>query len=312
MIQKIETYTFPRGIHPREGKEFSEKQSIEILPVPTELRLPLSQHIGAPAKLCVAMNDTLEYGQRVAEAGGFVSAPVYASLPGKVKRINFVTMPNGRRVESVLLAVNPEGFDTQALFDRMLHLKEYKLADFSPEEILKKISNAGLVGQGGAAFPTHVKFTRNAEKPVDTLLLNGCECEPLITADHKVLLEYPDEILFGLRAIMKATGAGTGIIVIEDNKPDAIELLSQKAEDFENISVAAVRTKYPQGAEKMLIKRVLGRQVPSGGLPADVGAIVCNVSTAKAISDAITLGMPLVERVVSVTGERKKSPETTL
>lgn len=310
MSQKIETYTFPRGIHPREGKEFSEKQSIEILPVPAELRLPLSQHIGAPAKLCVNMNDTLEYGQRVAEAGGFVSAPVYASLPGKVKRINFVTMPNGRRVESVLLAVNPEGFDTQALFDRMLHPKEYKLADYTPEEILKKISTAGLVGQGGAAFPTHVKFTRNAEKPVDTLLLNGCECEPYLTADHRIMLEMPDTVVAGARFAAKAVGATKVKICIEANKPDALEKMAEAVERWEKsketdeaqIEVARMKTKYPQGGEKQLIYAALGRKVPLGKLPMDVGAAVMNVGTSVSTAMAVLYDQPLTHRVVTVTG----------
>ncbi|MBR5051341.1 MAG: RnfABCDGE type electron transport complex subunit C, partial [Desulfovibrio sp.] len=168
------------------------------------------------------------------------------------------------------------------------------------------VKNAGIVGMGGAGFPTSVKLTPG--KPIEAVLLNGCECEPMLTADHKLLLGYADEVIYGLKAVMKAVEAPKGIIVIEDNKPDAVELLQARTADMENIEVVVARTKYPQGAEKMLIKRVLGRMVPSGGLPADVGAVVCNVSTVKAISDAIQLGMPLIERVVTVTGERIKNP----
>ena len=162
------------------------------------------------------------------------------------------------------------------------------------------------MGMGGAGFPAYVKLKPG--KPIDAILLNGCECEPLLTADHRVLLEYADDVVFGLKAMMKAVGAPKGVIVIEDNKPDAVALLTEKTADIPDIEVVCARTKYPQGAEKMLIKRVMGRQVPSGGLPADVGAIVSNISTVKAISDAIQKGMPLVDRVVTVTGERMKNP----
>ena len=180
------------------------------------------------------------------------------------------------------------------------------LDSLTPDEIVDIVRGAGIVGMGGAGFPTSVKL--KPAKPVDTVLLNGCECEPLLTADHRVLLEYADDVIYGLKAMLKTVGAEKGIIVIEDNKPDAIELLEAKTADCGNIEVVTARTKYPQGAEKMLIKRVLKRQVPSGGLPADVGCVVANVSTSKAISDAIQKGMPLIERVVTMTGEKLKKP----
>ena len=180
------------------------------------------------------------------------------------------------------------------------------LEELSPEEIVDIVKNAGIVGMGGAGFPTYVKLKPG--KPIDAVLLNGCECEPMLTADHKLLLAYADEVIYGLKAVMKAVDAPKGIIVIEDNKPDAVELMKSKVEGAADLEVVVARTKYPQGAEKMLIKRVMGRMVPSGGLPADVGAVVCNVSTVKAISDAIQTGMPLIERVVTVTGERIKNP----
>ena len=180
------------------------------------------------------------------------------------------------------------------------------LDSLTPDEIIEIVRESGIVGMGGAGFPTSVKLKPN--KPIDAVLLNGCECEPLLTADHRVLLEFADDVVFGLKAIVKTVDAKKGIIVIEDNKPDAIELLQAKTADLDNIEVVVAKTKYPQGAEKMLIKRVMGRQVPRGGLPADVGAVVSNISTTKAIADAIQKGMPLVERVVTVTGENLKKP----
>ena len=180
------------------------------------------------------------------------------------------------------------------------------LDSLTPDEIINIVRESGIVGMGGAGFPTSVKL--KPAKPVDTILLNGCECEPLLTADHRVLLEFSDDVIFGLKAIIKTVGAEKGLIVIEDNKQDAIELLQAKTADISDIDVVVAKTKYPQGAEKMLIKRVMGRQVPRGGLPADVGVVVSNISTVKAISDAIQTGMPLVERVVTVTGEKIKKP----
>ena len=180
------------------------------------------------------------------------------------------------------------------------------LDSLTPEEIVEIVQEAGIVGMGGAGFPTSVKL--KPAKPVDTILLNGCECEPLLTADHRVLLEFADDVIFGLQAIIKAVNAEKGVIVIEDNKPDAIALMREKTAGYSNMEVVEAKTKYPQGAEKMLIRRVTGRKVPSGGLPADVGCIVSNISTTKAIADAIRKGMPLVERVVTVTGERLKHP----
>ena len=184
------------------------------------------------------------------------------------------------------------------------------LDSLTPEEIVEIVQEAGIVGMGGAGFPTSVKL--KPAKPVDTILLNGCECEPLLTADHRVLLEFADDVIFGLQAIIKAVNAEKGVIVIEDNKPDAIALMREKTAGYSNMEVVEAKTKYPQGAEKMLIRRVTGRKVPSGGLPADVGCIVSNISTTKAIADAIRKGMPLVERVVTVTGERLKHPATFL
>ncbi len=289
------------GVHPSERKELSEQFALVRFPEPDTVVIPLSQHTGAPAEALVQVNDTVKVGQKIGEQAGFISSPIHSSVSGTVIAVEPRMHPTkGPGVLSVV--IKSDGKNT-------LHesVKPHKsLDELSPDEIIEIVKDSGIVGMGGAGFPTYVKLKPN--KPIDAVLLNGCECEPLLTADHRVLLEYADDVIFGLKATMKAVSAPKGIIVIEDNKPDAIELLQAKTADLENIEVVVARTKYPQGAEKMLIKRVLGRQVPSGGLPADVGAVVCNISTVKAISDAIQTGMPLVERVVTVTGEHIRKP----
>ena len=291
--------TFKGGVHPNDGKSLAkDKAIVELLPQ-GDLVYPLSQHIGAPAKPVVAKGDHVLKGQKIAEAGGFVSAPIYASVSGTVKAIEPRVNPTGSKVNSIIIANDGQ-------YEEVEYPQPKPLSELTKEEILNIIGEAGVVGMGGAGFPTCVKL--KPAKPVDTILLNGCECEPLLTADHRVLLEYADDIIYGLKAILKTTGAEKGIIVIEDNKPDAIELMQEKVANIGNMEVFVARTKYPQGAEKTLIKRVMGRQVPSGGLPADVGVVVDNISTVKAISDAIRKGMPLIERVATVTGEKIKHP----
>lgn len=302
--------SFPRGIHPREGKEFSEKCAIEMLPVPKELRISLSQHIGTPAELCVQPRDVLKYGQKIGEAKGFVSAAVFAPLPGSMKRMGSVTLPNGRRVPAIIETVDAENFDTRALFDQMKNLREFSLSEFTPEEIILKITNAGLVGQGGAAFPTHVKLARNPSKPVDSLLINGCECEPYLTADHRLMLEMPDTVITGARFAAKALGAKQIKLCVETNKPDAIRKLSESVERWNqkkesgeaDIQLQPMKTKYPQGGEKQLIYAALRRKVPLGKLPMDIGAAVVNVGSAVSIAMAVLFDAPLTHRVVTVTG----------
>ena len=289
------------GVHPSERKELSENAALVRFPEPDTVVIPLSMHSGAPAKPLVNAGDEVKVGQKIGEAAAFISGNVHSSVSGTVIAVEPRPHPTrGGGVLSVVIkndkkneladTVRPYG-DIEAL---------------TPEQIVDIVRESGIVGMGGAGFPTSVKLAPN--KPIDAVILNGCECEPMLTADHRVLLEYADDVIYGLQAMMKAVSAPRGIIAIEDNKPDAIELLQARTEDIDGIEVAGVRTKYPQGAEKMLIKRILGRQVPSGGLPADVGAVVCNVSTSKAIADAIRTGMPLVERVVTVTGEKIKNP----
>ncbi len=288
------------GVHPTERKEFTEHLPLEKFPDPETVVIPLSMHAGAPANPVVQVGDTVKVGQVIGESAGFISSPVHSSVSGTVTAIE--NHGHATRGECLSVVIRSDGKNT-------LHesVQPHKgLDDLTPDEIVEIVRDAGIVGMGGAGFPTSVKL--KPAKPVDTILLNGCECEPLLTADHRVLLEFADDVIFGLKAILKATGAEKGLIVIEDNKPDAIELMKEKTAGYDNMDVVVARTKYPQGAEKMLIKRVTGRKVPSGGLPADVGCIVSNISTTKAISDAIQKGMPLIERVVTVTGEKLKKP----
>ena len=288
------------GVHPSERKEFTEHLALQKFPDPEEVVIPLSMHAGAPANPVVQAGDKVKVGQIIGEPAGFISGYVHSSVSGTVTAIE--NRGHATRGECLSVVIRSDGQNT--LDESVQPHKD--LESLTPEEIVEIVQKAGIVGMGGAGFPTSVKL--KPAKPVDTILLNGCECEPLLTADHRVMLEFADDVIFGLQAIIRAVGAERGLIVIEDNKPDAIELMKEKTASYSNMDVVAARTKYPQGAEKMLIKRVTGRKVPSGGLPADVGCIVSNISTTKAISDAIQKGMPLVERVVTVTGERLKHP----
>ncbi len=288
------------GIHPSEHKEYSEHLSLKNFPEVKTVVIPMSQHAGAPAEPIVAVGDIVKVGQRIGEAKGFISANIHSSVSGKVIAVE--PRPHATNGSVMSVVIESDGKNTP-------HESVKPAGDLdsmTSEQIIDLVREKGIVGMGGAGFPTSVKI--KPPKPVDTVLLNGCECEPMLTADHRVMVEYADDIIYGLKALLKASGAEKGIIAIEDNKPDAVEIMQAKTANIDNIEVVVAKTKYPQGAEKMLIKRVLGRSVPSGGLPADVGAIVSNVSTVKAVSDAIKTGMPLIERVVTVTGERIKNP----
>ena len=288
------------GIHPTEGKEASERKALVRFPAPETVVIPLSMHLGAPATPAVQVGDYVKIGQKIGEAAGFISAPVHASVSGTVIAIE--DRPHATRGTCTSIVIANDGKD-------LLHESvqpNKPLEELTAEEVIQIVKDAGIVGMGGAGFPTYVKL--NPGKPIDAVLVNACECEPMLTADHRVLLEYADDIIFGLLAEMKTVNAPKGIIVIEENKPDAIALLREKTANIESIEVLEVATQYPQGGEKMLIKRALGRSVPSGKLPADVGACVSNVSTVKAIADAIKTGMPLIERVTTVTGKYIPNP----
>ncbi len=288
------------GIHPTEGVAGTERLHTVRFADPKIAVIPLSMHAGAPANPVVEVGDHVKVGQVIGEAAGFISAPVHASVSGKVIAVE--DRPHSTRGTCLSVVIESDG--KNELHESVTPKKP--LAELTPDEIIDIVKNAGIVGMGGAGFPTYVKLKPN--KPIEAVLLNGCECEPLLTADHRLLLEFTDDIIYGLKAILKAVDAPKGVIVIEDNKADAIALFEEKLAAEPNLEVVTAKTKYPQGAEKMLIKRVLDRSVPSGGLPADVGAVVCNVSTAKAISDAIQTGMPLIERIITITGENIARP----
>ena len=289
------------GVHPVEGKEPTEAKALVRFPAPKTAVFPLSMHLGAPANPIVNVGDHVEVGQKIGEAAGFISAPIHSSISGTVVAIE--DRPHATRGTCLSIVVENDFKDT-------VHasVKPNKsLEELTPAEIIEIVKNAGIVGMGGAGFPTYVKL--NPGKSIEAVLVNACECEPMLTADHRVLLEYADDIIFGLQAEMKTVNAPKGIIVIEENKPDAIALLREKTADIEGIEVLEVSTQYHQGVEKMLIKRAMGRSVPSGKLPADVGVCVSNVSTVKAIADAIKTGMPLIERVTTVTGKYIPEPK---
>ncbi len=291
--------TFKGGVHPlkniHHGKYFTEEREIQKCSVPKELVIPLSQHIGAPCKPVVSVGDKVDMGQMIAEAGGFVSAPCFSSVSGTVKEIGPRPHISGKDVESIVIENDFE--------DRLCPDIKSKgsLESLSPKDIVKIISDAGIVGMGGAAFPTHVKLSPPPDKKIDTIIINGAECEPYLTADHRIMLEHADEVVRGLKAVMKVLDVSKAYVAIEDNKRNAIDLVDQAAKN-ENIDVVTLKVKYPQGAEKQLIYALTKRQVPSGKLPMDVGALVVNAGTAYQICLAIELGMPLYERVVTVTG----------
>ncbi|RMG93819.1 MAG: electron transport complex subunit RsxC [Candidatus Dadabacteria bacterium] len=294
--------TFPLGgVHPPDEKHRTAAKPVERAPLPELLVVPLSQHIGAPARPVVKRGDRVLAGQVVGEATGFVSVPVHAPTSGKVVRVEAAPHPLGPPQPAVFL--EPDGEDAWVDLPGPLD------AGADPDEIRRRIQEAGIVGMGGATFPTHVKLSPPPEFPIDTVILNGVECEPYLTADHRLMLEEPERILQGLRIILSVFGLEKGFIGIEENKPDAIDLLGRKAREAGFAEVVPLRVKYPQGAEKQLIKAVTGREVPSGQLPMAVGAVVQNVGTAAAIWDAVSAGRPLVERITTVTGDGVREPK---
>lgn len=293
--------TFKGGVHPPEKKDLAASKKIEAAPLPSLLVLPLTQHIGAPLSPLVNAGDEVKEGQLIANTEAFVSAPLHAPLAGKVKAIEPRLTFTGVKVNSIVLEVS----DSQ----EKIGLPPLTEDDLTPEKIRGRAREAGLVGLGGAAFPTHVKLSPPPDKPIDTVLVNGCECEPYLTCDYRLMLEEPEEIVSGLKLIMIAVGAKQGLIVVEDNKKDAAQKLGEIVQGEENIRVVLVKTKYPQGSEKHLIKAVLNREVPSGALPFEVGAYVQNVQTTIALSRAFWKGEPLTERVVTISGEAITEPK---
>ena len=295
--------SFQGGAHPPEEKHWSENKEIETLPLPEEVIIPLQQHLGAPAEPIVEKGEPVKTGQPLGKTTKFVSVPSHASISGTVKAVERRPHPLGTDLLSIVI----EGDGNDTWVDTLDSTSDFM--DLSTDEMKKRIQEAGLVGMGGAAFPTHVKLSPPADKPIDTVFLNGVECEPFLTADHRLMLEKPTDILKGLRIIMKILGVEKAVIGIEKNKPDAIRLMCDMTDSEKNISVLPLSVKYPQGAEKQLIKAGTGREVPSGGLPMDVGCLVHNVGTALAIFETVSSRKPLIERIVTVTGPGVKEPK---
>ena len=294
--------TFRGGVHPYEGKELSKDLPIKTVMPKGDMVFPMSQHIGAPATPVVEKGDKVLVGQKIGEASGFISANICSSVSGTVKAVEPRMLLNGSKATCVIIENDGEYTGIEGLGEDRDYTK------LSNDEIRNIVKEAGIVGMGGAGFPTNVKLTPKEPDKIDYILVNGAECEPYLTSDYRQMLECPEEIIGGLKVILKLFDKAKGVIGIEDNKPDAIEKMKQAAQGESRIEVMPLKTKYPQGAERSLIFAVTGRAINSSMLPADAGCIVDNVATAIAIHEAITLGKPLFERVVTVTGDAIKNP----
>ncbi|MFA5587476.1 MAG: electron transport complex subunit RsxC [Mariniphaga sp.] len=295
------------GVHPPENK-LSANAHIEVLPVPSSVFIPVGQHIGAPGTPVVKRGDEVKAGQLIAKSSSFVSTNIHSPVSGVVKRVDFQADSSGYPKQGILIDV--KGDEWLETIDRTDELK--KEFELDGQTIISKIQDAGIVGMGGATFPTHVKLIPPKGMKANVLLINGVECEPYLTSDHRLMLEKPDEILVGTKLLMKALNVEKAVIGIENNKPDAIRVLTEKAKTFSGITVVALKVKYPQGGEKQLIEAVTGKEVPSGGLPIAVGVVVSNVGTAFAVYEAIQKNKPLIERVVTITGKAVKKPSNFL
>ncbi|MDK2562864.1 electron transport complex subunit RsxC [Romboutsia sedimentorum] len=297
--------TFKGGIHPPYRKEYSNQKPIERAENPKIVYIPLQQHIGAPSKPIVEVGDLVKVGQKIGEQQGFVSCNVHSSVSGKVIAIKEHEVAGGTGtciiVENDFKEERHESVKPKGV-----------LADLSKEEIVGIIKEAGIVGMGGATFPTHIKLSPPPDKKIDTVILNGAECEPYLTADDRLMVENPEEVVFGLKVFMKALNVSKGYIGIEVNKPEAIEAIKKASKPYSDIEVVSLEIKYPQGAEKQLIYACTGREVPSGGLPMDAGAVVNNVGTAAQVSKTIKTGMPLIERITTVTGSCINEPKNLI
>lgn len=300
--------SFRHGVHPEEYKEATEHKALERMPFVEEYVLPLSQHIGAPSKCLVKPGDRVQRGQLIAAAGGFVSVPLHAPVSGTVKAIEKRPHPNGRMMDAIILKKDP--FDSQ----RWNPNSPGDPDQYYGKDMVTQIQNSGMVGLGGAAFPSHVKLSVPEGKRIEFVILNGCECEPFLTCDHRVMLEQADSIVRGLHILLHQVGATRGYIGIENNKMDAVSQLRQSAERLAEqapelrVEVVPLQVKYPQGAEKMLIDAILKKEVPAGGLPLDLEIIVNNVATAACIDQYFATGFPLIERAVTITGSAVDNP----
>ncbi len=304
--------TFKHGIHPTYNKEFTSGKGIENCPVPKKVIIPLQQHIGRPCKPLVKKGDEVTEGQKIGDVEAFVSTPVHASITGKVTDIAPYPYPLGGMVQSIVIQRSEDISDKTSNDFNNKENSKLDISSLTSEDIRLAVHSAGIVGLGGAAFPTHVKLSPPENKEIDAIIINGCECEPYLTADDRLMVEHSEKILYGALAIMKAVNAGKIYIGIEANKKDALSLIKEKSAHFKEIQVVALQVKYPQGAEKMLIKAVLNRDVPLGGLPMDAGVVVQNVGTAFAAYNALQNKKPLTQRVVTVTGPGITEPKNLM
>ncbi|MFZ1519100.1 MAG: electron transport complex subunit RsxC [Ignavibacteriaceae bacterium] len=298
--------TFHGGVHPNEYKELTENLAFESFPSPEQIILPLSQHLGKEAKALVKKGEDVKAGQMIAQAEGFVSAPVHSSVAGKIMSIGKEQTSSGFPKDSIVIKRNGTIESENILLDPL------NPETITADEIRERVALAGIVGQGGAAFPTSVKLSPPKDKVIDVVILNGCECEPYLTRDYRFMMERPDDLISGLKLIIKALDVKRGVIGIENNKPEAIELLTNKIKYEHGLEVVSLKTKYPQGAEKMLIKAVSGKEVPPGKLPMDVGAVIQNIGTAIAIHDAIVKGEVLITAALTVSGKGIKNPKNLI
>ena len=293
------------GIHPDDYKEQTEHKAIRRLPFSNEITIPLAQSIGAPAVAIVQKGQQVLRGEPIARAGGFVSAPIHAPVTGQVIAIDeLVNMPNGKKTPAILIKTSPHS-DQAVRFHTPRNI-----STMSADELVQAVQDAGVVGLGGAAFPTHVKMKAPKGKQIDTLVINGCECEPYLTCDHRVMLEYPENMIKGIQLTMITSGATRAIIGVEDNKMDAVYRIRDVIKELgvDHITCEEVPTRYPQGAEKMLLKSLLDIEVPSGGIPADIGCAVFNVGTLAQIGELVSEGRGLIERIVTVSGPGVSNP----
>ena len=296
--------TFRGGIHPYEGKELSKDHPIEKYLPKGDLVYPLSQHIGAPSVPCVKKGDTVLAGQKIADAGGFVSVPLHASVSGTVKGIEKRLNATGSMVDCIVIENDQQYQETE--------FQEARLEDLTKEEILNRIKEGGVVGMGGAGFPSHVKLAPKDPSKIEYVLVNGAECEPYITSDYRRMIEEPEKVVKGLQVILTLFDSAKGYICIEDNKPDCIAKMKELVKDIDRIEVKEMMTKYPQGGERTLIYAATGREINSTMLPADVGCVVDNVETVISVYKAVILGRPVNSRVVTVTGDGIKEPKNLL
>ncbi|MBE6038561.1 MAG: electron transport complex subunit RsxC [Anaerofustis stercorihominis] len=292
--------TFKGGIHPSYNKHYTEKLPIEDMPAPKVVVIPMSQHIGAPAKPVVEVGQEVKMGQLIGEAGGFISANIHSSVSGVVTAIEPKTSSNGSKVTCVVIEN-----DFKDTVHESVQPKDWTTMD--KDAILQAIADAGVVGLGGATFPTRAKLVPSPDSVIDHMIINGAECEPYLTSDHALMREHAEKVVGGLKIMMKVLGQTKGYIGIEDNKEDAIQAIKAASDD--SIEIYSLHTKYPQGGEKQLVNAITGREVPSGGLPAAVGCIIANSGTAAATYEALTTGMPLISRIVTVTGSGIKNPK---